>query len=94
MTDNKLVQLMILVADELALRAKAGPTKNKQKAKAPKAKTPKSKGGKVWVLGKARGRIPQFVLDTTKCKNKEELIICYAQGSKFVEGEPLPKQLA
>ena len=85
MTDNKLAQLMILVADELALRAKAVPTKNKQKAKAPKAKT--------WILGKTRGRVPQFVLDTTKAKNKQELNENYVQGSKFVEGGPLPQKI-
>jgi hypothetical protein len=95
MTDNELALMMMKVAGELALRARTATTKKPKKGKAAKAvKAAKATGGKTWVLGKTRGRVPQFVLDTTKAKNKQELVLCYAQGSKFVEGEPLPKQLA
>ena len=92
MTDNKLVLLLLKCAEELGRRAGVVPSKGK-KEKVAKVKATKSKGGKTWILGKTRGRVPQFVLDAAKAKNKQELNENYVQGSKFVEGGPLPQKI-
>jgi len=64
----------------------------KPTAKAPRKRSRPSAKVSVWTASQEAKRVPDFVLEATKCANKAEVVARFGLNAVFTDGQPLPDE--